>query len=342
MSIIGYGHLAKFVGSNIYAYQDSLPKVDVHYHAPSKTVLITAKNKYLRNSGNITQGMLSSIMPTNSEIKEIQKASGTISPVELYSFQDNKLKIITFNIATHVQRNIIYGSEKIRVRQCQDKYPKYGGWSQKPKVGQIILSQCTLNATEWLASQRADLIGLQESTMTYLPKIVRVMNEQTDIHYEAIGSGPVQFIYNIKTLGRGYLLSPPNLYIVQPSRQMIVVWFPQIQLLAINLHAPHNVDLEKEIINTFNRVPIGVNPSRIIMVGDFNDAYHQPLVQLALMGRILRQHGIAPYSCCTDMNYTLVGDYIFDTEYQWPGFYGISPDAFSNLMSDHYPVVFYE
>ena len=328
MPVVGYGHLVKFIGSD---YQKSVPDVEIHYYAPSEIILITAKNKYLQISNqNLTQEMLSFITLQENEINQIQKVSGINDPLQLYSFvisQSDRLKIITFNIASQVQRNIPSGSEEILVRACQAKYPKYGGWSEHPKNGHLILSQCTFNTAIWLASHHPDLIGLQESTSTHLFEIVEAINRRTSHQYESVGAGPVQFIYNIESFGKGYLLSPPDLHMIQIGRRMIIVWFPQIKLLAVNLHAPHQVDLKKQILDTFNTVPINVNPDRIVMMGDFNDAYNQPLTQLTIMNKILRQHGSPPHSCCTDMEYRLIGDYIFDSEYQRSGFYGIPDDA---------------
>lgn len=249
---------------------------------------------------------------------------------------EHHLKIVTFNIGENIQKNKILGSESAFVSKCQANYPKYSGWSE------YVLSQCTSNAAIWLAKQKPDLIGLQEVVQTYLYEMLDVINNDTEKTYESIGSGPVRFIYNVETLGTGYLLSPPKLYMIEPKRELIVVWFSKVQILAINLHAPHQVNLKEEILNTLNKVQIYVNPKRIIIVGDFNDGYYESLTQINFKGKILRQHGNPPKSCCADSNYSTIGDYIFDSEYMKGGFYGIPKDAYDILMSDHYPVVYYE
>ncbi len=197
-----------------------------------------------------------------------------------------------------------------------------------------------------MAKYAPDLIGLQESVKTYLPHIVDTINSQLQGQYKSIGWHSVQFIYNSDTLGEGHLLSPPDLHIRDAGRGMIVVWFPKRQLLAINLHAPHKVHLAQEISKTFDTVAIPelVKPQRIIVTGDFNDAYYQTLTELNIMGKILRQYGSGSVakSCCTDTNYQLIGDYIFDSDYNLPGFYGIQKDDLNQLMSDHYPIIYYQ
>ena len=81
---------------------------------------------------------------------------------------------------------------------------------------------------------------------------------------------------------------------------------------------------------------------RIIITGDFNDGYSdENLKELVLLGRTLKQNGLAPKSCCRDVNYIFRGDYIFDTK-ECQGFYGTPKSASDQLMSDHHPVVFVE
>jgi len=268
--------------------------------------------------------------------------------------QAQKLKIITFNLAYAVQANVISGSEKLLVQLCQQTYK--GGDSNIEG-----LSQCTLNAGQWLARQNADLIGLQEiGDKYYIQKMLTVFPKG----YETIRQSPqtVYFIYNKNKLGSGTIISPPNLNVGGSGRPMLVVWFAQIKLLAINLHAAHKINLKQTIENSFNSItiPAGVKPNRIIITGDFNDTYNAPLSEINIMGKLLKQHGPPPKSCCidTDTKYQFPGDYIFDSDYQQAGFYGVPDDAKTpvlyngnkpyvnsnsknKLMSDHEPVVFY-
>lgn len=254
-----------------------------------------------------------------------------------------KLRILTFNLATNVQLNEINGSEAITVEKCQSVYPTQKGWSVYPN-----LSQCTLNASNFIILQQCDLLGFQECVEPSFSTFLRWICQGTGRNYQMIGSGSVQFIYDQNKLGQGILLSKPNLCIIEETRLMIVVWFPQTKLLAVNLHAPHDFDLQKHITETFNSIdiPSTVKPDRIIMTGDFNDSYRSPLKEITFLNMKLRQHHIinetSLQTCCADSNYRWIGDYIFDTEYTRDGYYGISVDADKSLMSDHHPVIYTE
>jgi hypothetical protein len=192
---------------------------------------------------------------------------------------------------------------------------------------------------------------LQEVVVEYLPLMMKHFPET----YQTVGSSSTYFIYNSSVFGQGQLLSHKRLYIIQEGRPMIIVWFPKVELLAVNLHAPHKINLKDGIEKTFNSVKISssIHPKRIIITGDFNDAYYAPLQELNLMGKVLRQHSSPPKSCCADSSYNYSGDYIFDSDLMMKGFYGVPSDARnpilyhfpsgtkSRLMSDHDPVVFY-
>ena len=280
----------------------------------------------------------------------------------------NKLRIITFNIAGQAQNNNskIYSSERQFVKLCQKTYQ--GGWSNDHDSdttnnnlsnanntnNNLILSQCTLNAAQWLAHQRADIIGLQEVVNKYMPLIIQQFKG-----YDYIGHNNSYIIYN-KNLGLAQIISPKFLTINGNGRTMLVVWFPDVKLVVVNLHAAHNIDLKISIEQVFNaNITKNIKPTRIIVTGDFNDAYGCNLQQLNLLGFKLQQHGIPTKSCCTDRKYIYYGDYIFDSEYQIPGFYGtpcdgiapilyddnnnlyLNPNSKNKLMSDHNPVVFY-
>ena len=369
-SIISYGVIAQY-DDDIIFLRNNFPKVDIHYNNTNKVVLITAKNKYIIiNDQNKYIDIENEILiPTQEEITLITTVMGSSTKVipKLYFFQftdpvssisqippipllkniKKKLSIMTFNLAYNVQANTLTGSEKSLVKKCQQRYPIYGGYSEAFSTNKPILSQCTINAILYMVKHRSDLIGLQEVHNYYFKKIMEAFNTNSKEKYESIGgNGSVQFLYNSNILGKGILLSDPDLYIIDKGRDMIVVWFPTIKLLAINLHAPHKIDLNKEITKIFNTVIISdeikKTINRIIVTGDFNDTYYDPLKELTFLGKKLKQHGDAVLSCCYDSNYQLKGDYIFDSDYNNPGFYGISADTYKILMSDHYPVIYTE
>jgi hypothetical protein len=285
-----------------------------------------------------------------------------------------KLTILTFNLAKYVQLNEIKGSESIMVEKCQLAYPRNNGLSED---GQ--LSQCTLNASKLIGFLRCDLMGFQECVEPSFSRMLQRIKQESGRNYTSIGTAgkarkpgsissdhpgcdSVQIIYDQDKLGNGIMLSKPGLHILEPTRLMMVVWFPHTKILAINLHAPHDFDSEKEITNTFNSVdiPSSIMPRRIIMTGDFNDSYRSPLEEITFLGMKLKQHNTPnnkpPNTCCTDSNYQWAGDYIFDSDYHKNGYYGIprrsKNDTSSSLksifqypeilMSDHHPVIYAE
>lgn len=354
MFTLGYGILARLSPNiDIDSYRESVPYVVVDYNIDNGLILITIKDKSVDLGDNYSYIPYVDL-PTDKDVallNEIISSSEGDRSIRLYLFEKSnpvQLKIVTFNIATNVQNNIVTGSEAIAVTNCQRTHPQNNGWSVSPNAmlnsnyNQRNLSQCTLNAVTWIASRNPDLVGIQESVPTYLGNICSQISEKSGKEYQSIGSGSVQFIYNRLHLGEGVLLSEPNLHIIEENRLMIVVWFPKIKLLAINLHAPHNVDLGESITNTFETVSISIKPDRIIMTGDFNDGYRSPLTELNLIGKVLRQHGEPSKTCCLDTNFRFQGDYIFDSDYTKDGFYGVPNSVYALPMSDHLPVVFEE
>ena len=273
-----------------------------------------------------------------------------------------KLIILTFNLAKYVQLNEIKGSESITVEKCQLTYPHNKGLSED---GQ--LSQCTLNASDLIKSLQCDLMGFQECVEPSFSRMVQRIKQESKPYsrnYQTIGYDSVQIVYDEDKLGNGIMLNKSGLHIIESTRLMIVVWFPQTKILAINLHAPHDFDSEKEITNTFNSINISedVKPERIVMMGDFNDSYRQPLTEITFLDMKLKQHltstGKPLQTCCTDSNYQWIGDYIFDSDYFKNGYYGIpgrmgdstgtyfqrnDPEHEDKiLMSDHHPVIYSE
>ena len=346
MSVLAYGYIIDSGKSDLVTLSKHL---DIIVNSSNQTAIAMIKNKYLYTKANaeITNQKLTSIALTLEEVKLLNQLTGMHGNPKLYLFTyksnssdspGSKLRIITFNLGGRVQTNQVQGSEAPLVKLCQKKYSVTKGWAYPRNPKGFTLSQCTLNATIWMNKQGADLIGLQEVSSQYLP----LMMEYFPRSHQSIGYATVYFIYNQDKLGRGQMLAPTDLAITQPGRYLLTVWFPKVKLLAINLHAPHKVDLKKEIQKTFKWVKTkSIVPRRIIVTGDFNDAYYPLLQNLTLLGKVVKQHSSPTKSCCTDSNYQYYGDYIFDSDYSSPGFYGISSDARQKLMSDHYPVSFY-
>lgn len=177
-----------------------------------------------------------------------------------------------------------------------------------------------------------------------------------------LGHDSAYIFYDESVLGKGKLLSRSGTVVGGEHRPMVVVWFPDVKLIVINVHAEHGINLKKEIANTFylvmqNHVDVKEDDvDRIILLGDFNDI-NETLDSIHLFGYTLKQYRKLEFgTCCTDSNYAYKGDYILDSDFNLMGFYGTPPSAthpyafieeqFSKLnnnnpMSDHDPVVFF-
>ena len=255
---------------------------------------------------------------------------------------DTKLNILTFNLGTHIQLNQVKGSEAPMVSKC---HLKYG--SDLHVCG---LSQCSFNAADFIKEQDCDLIGLQECVNSSMDTFLEIINSGNR-QYEILGEDSVRILYDVNKVGNGYILSDPDHHILEPSRKMLVVWFPTCSVLMVNLHAPHDFDSKNEIERAFAQVGIDnfidtTKIKRIIVTGDFNDSYRKPLENLEFVNRSLKQHKTSDnrklYTCCDDADYKWMGDYIFDSEYSRNGYYGIPEGYDKELMSDHHPVIYKE
>jgi hypothetical protein len=158
--------------------------------------------------------------------------------------------------------------------------------------------------------------------------------------------------YNVSKVGHATLLTSKNYHFPKDAqtsdvRSLQAAWFPNIQTLFINVHAPHEIPLKVDLLESFEdvvRITHNMNlpkPSKIVMTGDFNDDTGSLLKEtLSMFGMNLRiPNGKKLLTCCTDSKYMLPGDYIFTTGDIT--YYGLPQGYNGNdiLMSDHDPVV---
>lgn len=255
------------------------------------------------------------------------------------------LRIASFNLGYNVMGNRIAGSEGARVQECQDAYGT--GWSDINGV-----ASCTKNAANFLAQY--NIFGLQEVNVKYrknFENYMKTLNPNLNflVSYY-FGDWAIITGYDETVTGPGIMLT--HMYESFPHsagnpdvRGIQAIWFRKINLLFINLHAPHNIDLKKEIEISYKQIDLlskknGVQKlNRVIIVGDFNDD-----------GEKLGKSGFKAFgfemkvpslvkTCCTDSNYKYTGDYIFDSKKN-PGYYGLPLNYDESvLMSDHHPIV---
>ena len=263
---------------------------------------------------------------------------GQSSPYTV-TFQ-RSLRIGSFNLGFNVMSNQVKGSESPRVTACQKAYG--GGWHTP------LISSCTFNAAKFLSDY--DLFGLQEVNPQYRQGLIdTIQSARPDAQFNFIsGYRGVMVGFNVKKTGPGVQITPPDYTVPstpsQDNRGMQAVWFPQLQLLFINLHAPHNIPLRHNIEINLAQIATMLNqtPERVIMVGDFNDWQGTLLKESVTgLGRTLRvPQSKLVKSCCADSGYSYPGDYIFVDTYHGE-YYGLPPgyNRDAPMMSDHDPVV---
>jgi len=345
MFIIAWGVEIQITDPDHRALRQRYPNIGFHLsnslNKSNGTILLTDARKYYQ-AHSVRQVISGDMIPNSEEKFRIRKLINRDAQFYLYIFpiQLPPLRVITFNLGYNIQKNKIQGSEAPQVAICQIAYPQNQGWSApNNSPGGTILSTCTSNAVNWLAQQFPDLIGLQEVAEKYLPEMVSTLNKKTSQNYLAILAGTAAIVYNPAILGDGYLITSPDLVILEQNRSLMVVWFPFSEILVINLHAPHRIDLRSNLTKILETIKLNVSPRRILMTGDFNDTSENPLTSISLFGFELKQPGPSPISCCTDRNYQYPGDYIFDSKIGMK-YYGTPKDAPKQLMSDHYPVMY--
>lgn len=258
--------------------------------------------------------------------------------------QPTSLVIISFNIASGVTMNHAGGfSEDPMTRKCQAKYKKTQGWSKK--YGKKI-SQCTENVARFLVSQDADVVGIQEGDKKHmLPIFLQVMEEEVKMQkknklYEMSGNGTCYYIYNVLKVGH------PDVFLSGHTDMRCAqgLYFSMLDLVFVNAWIDHKgngaarlskVPFLKEFYKITKRM---TPPKRVIATMDSNDASGSMINKtLRICGHRLRLAGEAQPTCCTDVNYTYVGDYIFDSKRDSAIFYGVP--SVSTFMSDHLPVM---
>lgn len=257
----------------------------------------------------------------------------------------HKLKIATFNLAFHVMANQVNGSEAQQVELCQASYAEGG-------------CACTKNAAKFIAQY--DLFGLQEVNLNYYDDLkanISAANPKASFVFTLatyFGNWGVVIGFNEKVTGSGVAplsgLLPSNPK-APDHRGIQSVYFKRFDLLMINLHAPHQIDLKKEIeffgqkLNKF--VQGDLKNLKIVVTGDFNDDGARLAKQeITILGHSVRipstQKGaILVKSCCTDSGYRYPGDYIMINQNVKFDHYGFPPGYVRGkpLMSDHDPVV---
>jgi len=284
------------------------------------------------------------------------------SSVNDNTLPNKNLKITSLNVGYRVMSNEVKGSEAVFVKLCKETYPKYHGWQNNREE----ISNCTYNTAKYLTDY--NLFGMQELNREFQREFqdeIYNLGRSKGRNYRFfsnLGDFAVVVGYDKDVMGEGIRITPDNFVFGEGNnmRGMQAIYFPLRNLLFVNLHAPHNIDLIRGLNNAFQYISqlflqrFGKYDTRVIVVGDFND-YKGVLASrnniLNILGKYLNLHGEAPRSCCADTNYKYPGDYIFDTQTleetiqkRKAIYFGFPLDYHRkiNLYSDHDPVVLLE
>jgi hypothetical protein len=253
----------------------------------------------------------------------VEFAAGPLLPKYIH------LKVASLNLGYQVMANRIAGSEAGLVKACQTSYA--GGW----KNSEHTLSVCTHNAAKLLANYH--IFGVQEVNLAYIRQFIQTINESNpSAKYHFIPGLEIMIGYDETITGEGVPLTSSSHRL--GDRGLQAVWFPKLDMIFVNLHAPHNIDLIPEIHKSL--AGITIQASKALIVGDFNDFAGLILKNtISAFGLTLRLPGPSPNTCCADTTYAYPGDYIFTN---LMGYYGYPPKYIrgSPLLSDHDPITF--
>jgi hypothetical protein len=270
------------------------------------------------------------------------------------------LTVASLNLGFNVMSNNVKGTEGVFVNLCQLKYPKYNGWLSNNKD----ISVATFNSALFLSDY--DLFGLQEVNLDFQKPFqdkIKDFGLLKGKNYKFISSmyfdkWLVTIGYDEIKMGKMIPITPNGFKIGEKQKRgMQAVYFPYHQLLFINLHAPHNINLIKElkekcsnIMNRFIEIFGNINIiNRILMSGDFNDDQEVLLkTPITIFNKKLGIPGYVNYiprTCCEDSGFIYFGDYILDSNYTNDNIYFGLPLNYNSdihLFSDHDPVVLIE
>lgn len=244
----------------------------------------------------------------------------------------------SFNLGYNIILDSVGGSEAGMVIACHDMYDK------KKKDDLPI---CLKNALKGCMSGfggsgiTSDVIALQEVPKSEIKAIHRYSQTLVPWEVGSIVGTEIMLLYNKTKLGKGINKSHKNAtFGLGPTkpRGIQVVYFPQLKITVVNLHACHKINLKHDI--EYALKDYVVETKLAIVCGDFNDGYGKfPDKTLYLFGKELFMSAKPPKTCCYDSDYAYSGDYILSNKL---GFFGLPPGYVRGkpLMSDHDPVMF--
>ena len=316
------------------------------------------KNKYRKIHKGIRGGRYllinnKKIYLTKNKVRELLKNKKKVSSNYLDKrkkiLENKKVKnepnvVISYNLSWATQKDVISGSEIKHVKKCVEKYGEKAIPYKK-------LSGCTDNLVNNILlfnkknpTNTFDIFCAQEGTKEYVDLIYNKLNKSKkyNICKSFISRTLLWTIYK-KSFGKPTELFKGH-FKNHKGRPIQILYFKNINLILINAHFPHEVEIKQLIkINILPYIKMYLNKSRIIFCGDFNDSNSQLIkendAELKLDNIIMKTENAKNVkSCCYNSNFTDIGDYIFDSKKI--NYFGIIP-IFNKikLASDHKPVI---
>jgi endonuclease/exonuclease/phosphatase family metal-dependent hydrolase len=229
-------------------------------------------------------------------------------------------------------------TEKKTILQCQKRF------GPGPK-GELPV--CTQNALKLAAFHGRDLICFQE-----VSRMSRLWKELLRLHsgdLKRVTSDELIIAYNSDTLGTAVTVLTPSDGYDLDGRNLLAVYFKDVGLVVVNLHAPHGYADAKAFQNAITMACTSVWSSsgigdvdHVIVCGDFNDEYKTKLTSFNAFGHKMVLPNAPPLTCCDDVDFVYEGDYIFVSSGDAPDYaFGLPPNFVhtNGSMSDHLPVV---
>lgn len=191
------------------------------------------------------------------------------------------LSLATYNLGTNVVLNKVKGSEAAMVARCKQAYVGTNGWNNVAG-----LSECTKTALDAVCTESFDFLALQEVPQQSAERVLNYLRTRFFTNFGKLldfyCNQDTYLIANTSRVGKGTVITPPLLNIVEDGRPYLGVWFPQVGTFVVAVHAPHMPkgdtvltplqELNSRVRKQFQARLGGTEMVRAcVMMGDFNE-----------------------------------------------------------------------
>jgi len=261
--------------------------------------------------------------------------------------RSSSLVVASFNVAGNVQKLVPSGSESVTVRRMiKAKAPPHGEYAAR-FMGMNL---------------GVDLLGVQEMKYANAKRFARRMGSEYKCYCQnwshSTGLDGSACIWNSNTMHSVQPLTLGNTH--SHIRSASAIYIPNIELVFVCIWLGHNGNKKEAFESLDLQTALAGQPvRRVVLTTDSNDANgaHLHGRSFRLLGFDMREpHNNNLRSCCEGVNFTYMGDYVFDSHPELHTEYGIPSlpsrheldkkikdnkqwTPTTQLMSDHLPVV---